>query len=297
MFEVKAPSWPPPTRRCGCPFVGEDFMAVTTETIWPGEGENLRVQKLAQFARAFKQHKYSNPGTTISIRAYWDWRSSRWTEAAMRQRQTAVRNILLQQGVPSQAMIVDIPVNSEKWSGCIDVTFGSLDSVVPNIPVPSSGSSPGKAASQPSESDSFEVEAGIVFDPTEGIQASAEVTYRDPNGNRKILQPFKFYLTVGSKGLEEVGTELMIYKKKIKNQLFWAAIKEVYFKVKFDAKVKFEKEDARDTLGDWAAKFKAGLSADVGIPRSSIKIPVAAWVYVDQGGHPGAGAEFTLFEF
>jgi len=271
-------------------------MEGSTETIYPGEGENLRIQKLGEFTRAFKQHKSSNPGAVVRVSAYMD-STARWTNASMRERQSAVRDILIRQGISPNAIEMENPQHSSNLSGLVRVTFYALPVVGP-VPLPPPPLAPrGLPGSPASEGDSFEVKSGVVFDPAEGIQTEVEIAVRDAKGNRKLLAPFKFTLTVGADGLEEVGTELTLQKKKLKNQLFWGAIRDVEFKVKFDASVKFEKEAGRETLKEWVVKFKAGLWAELGIPSTKIRVPVAAWVYVDVTGHVGAGAEVTLFEF
>jgi len=271
-------------------------MEGSTETIYPGEGENLRVQKLSEFACAFLKHRGAIPSALVRVFAYMD-SGSRWTPAAMRQRQTAARTVLIQKGVPPSAVTLEELLHSSNLSGLVRVTFYELPELVPKVPLPPPGPSGSQSSATRSDgSEGYKVEGSVIYAPPGGIQTDVEITVVDANRNRKKLPKMSLTMTVGAKGLEEVGAEFTLLKRQLRKQLFWGAIRDVQFAVKFNAQVKFERDGARDVLDGWAAKFKATISADLGIPRS-ISVPVEAWVYIDAGGKPGAGAQLTLFQF
>jgi hypothetical protein len=71
----------------------------------------------------------------------------------------------------------------------------------------------------------------------------------------------------------------------------------VTFSVSFNPGVNFDKSTANRVIPDFSAKVKAALSADLGIPGTSLKIPVEVSVYADPLGKPGGELKITVFTF
>jgi hypothetical protein len=195
--------------------------------------------------------------------------------------------VLIQKGVPPGSLTLEELLHSSNLSGLVRATFYELPELVPKVPIPPPGPGGSQSkATRPDGPEAYEVEGSVIYAPPGGIQTDVEITVVDANRTRRKLPKMSLTMTVGPNGLEEVGAEFTLLKRQLKKQLCWGAVRDVKFAVKFNAQVKFERDGARDVLDGWAAKFKASVSADLGIPRS-IAVPVEAWVYIDAGGKPG----------
>lgn len=154
----------------------------------------------------------------------------------------------------------------------------------------------------------LEAEGSVVVDPNakpekgssrvgRSVETQIEVSYEESTGNRRILPKFSVTLHVGPNGFEEVEVELTLVRQKLKSQILWGTAKNVTFSVSFNPGVNFDKSTANRVIPDFSAKVKAALSADLGIPGTSIKIPVEASVYADPLGKPGGELKITVFTF
>jgi hypothetical protein len=161
----------------------------------------------------------------------------------------------------------------------------------------SSGSSSNKPAGK--SDDDGGPEASVVVDPvakTVETQVAIDLSYTDSAGKRQKL-PVKLTVHVGSNGFQGFEGELTALTKKLKSQIAGGVIRDVTVAISFDAQVTVDKTTANRQLPVFAAKLKSALSADLGIPGTSIKVPVEISVFVDPQGKPGAGVNFTLFKF
>ena len=129
------------------------------------------------------------------------------------------------------------------------------------------------------------------------VETQIEVSYQESTGNRRILPKFSVTLHVGPNGFEEVEAELSLIRQKLKSQILWGTAKNLTFSVSLNPGVNFDKSTANRVIPDFSAKVKAALSADLGIPGTSIKIPVEASVYADPLGKPGGELKITVFTF
>jgi outer membrane protein OmpA-like peptidoglycan-associated protein len=154
----------------------------------------------------------------------------------------------------------------------------------------------------------LEAEGSVVVDPNakpekgssrvgRAVETQIEVSYQESTGNRRILPKFSVTLHVGPNGFEEVEAELTLIRQKLKSQILWGTAKNLTFSVSLNPGVNFDKSTANRVIPDFSAKVKAALSADLGIPGTSIKIPVEASVYADPLGKPGGELKITVFTF
>lgn len=176
------------------------------------------------------------------------------------------------------------------------------------------GSGRDKAASStssPTEKDKkggLEVEASVVVDPNakpepgssrvgRAVETQIEVSYEESSGIRRILPKVSVTLHVGPNGFEELEAELTVFRQKLKSQILWGTVKNLTFSASLNPGVNFDKSTANRLIPEFSAKVKAALSADLGIPKTAIKIPVEASVYVDPLGKPGGEVKITIFTF
>lgn len=169
---------------------------------------------------------------------------------------------------------------------------------------PSSTSSP----AEKEEKGGVKAEASVVVDPNakpepgssrvgRTVETQIEVSYEESSGIRRILPKVSVTVHIGPNGLEELEAELTVFRQKLKPQILWGAVKNLTFSASLNPGVNFDKSTANRLIPEFAAKVKAVLSADLGIPKTAIKIPVEASVYVDPLGKPGGEVKITVFTF
>ena len=158
------------------------------------------------------------------------------------------------------------------------------------------------------EKGGVEAEASVVVDPNakpepgssrvgRSVETQIEVSYEESSGIRRILPKVSVTLHVGPNGFEELEAELTVFRQKLKSQILWGTIKNLTFSASLNPGVNFDKSTANRLIPEFSAKVKAALSADLGIPKTAIKIPVEASVYVDPLGKPGGEVKITVFTF
>ncbi len=129
------------------------------------------------------------------------------------------------------------------------------------------------------------------------VESELEVSYEESTGKRKILPKISVTLHIGPNGVEELEADLVLFKQELAKQTLGGAVKNLEVHVSFNPGFSLDKSTANRLIPDFAAKFKATLAADLGIPRTSISLPVEVSVSVDPLGRPEAEVKFTLFKF
>lgn len=97
-------------------------------TIYPGEGETLRLQKLSEFARKYWKIKSSQPQCRIEIAAHYDDANFK-AEWANQRRNWVSRVLIAQERIPAQSIALNPPMNNSRRSGTIVVRMTTAKSV------------------------------------------------------------------------------------------------------------------------------------------------------------------------
>ncbi len=141
------------------------------------------------------------------------------------------------------------------------------------------------------------------------VWCEVEVAIWDSKTNiRKIqfLPDAKVSLTISAVGIEEVAGELTALKIKLKalnlaEKFKWGFINKVEVSIKGEAGLEFKRGFDRGKFtrlfSEWQAKFKASLSFELKIPKTSIKLPIEITPYIDQAGAPGVEFQVKILDF
>jgi hypothetical protein len=163
-----------------------------------------------------------------------------------------------------------------------------------NPPTPAGASTDGGTAAGGGDAP----QTSIVIDPmakTVETQLEVDVTYATFDGGKGSIQ-LQVTVHIGADGINAIEAQNAI-SEKLKDQLAGGAISDLTISAKFGGQVGFEKSTANRLLPNFSASLKAALSANLGIPSTSIKIPVELSLSVDPHGNVTPGVNVTVFTF
>jgi hypothetical protein len=208
-------------------------------------------------------------------------------------RMNTARDKLTGMGVWQQAIVGYLPRQPAPTTGDL-IMLTARDT-------PAAQTSPGMKLVPPSKAlagADGPLKGNFVIDPfaEEGesiVDTEIKVTVWDAKGNKKqLLDSVEVTLKLGPNGIEEVGAEVAVLKRRIKNQMFFGLITKVDLSVKLEGTLKgIDIATAKNLVGGWAAEVKGSLEAELKIPKTSIVIKVEAVLGVDAAGQPVIGAK------
>lgn len=257
------------------------------EEIFPGEGVTLVGNKLAAFARGFRQAKSNSSDNTLRVECFYDY--GNFPESWAIKRRGWICSVLKEQGVAATS-ILRYSTFSSNLGGIVRLAYGSLEPVVPSL-----GSDwpikPATGRKSPADPMDAKTETKVSFDSKEGIKVEIEITYVERKSGEggdttynHLAKKFPLELTITPQGqLESVTASFKAFEAKLKGYKILRALQETKFSVKFSRSVTFDDQAAYVLIKEWSDKLKASLSNTIQVTKS-FKLNVETYVFAKTKG-------------
>jgi len=282
------------------PPVQTTYATSNFETLYPTDSEAAEADKVLRIARSYSQSSI-NLSKSMSINIYgyirtesqMNSQTEKSERGAMQQRFEAVRQRLVQAGVPSDKIWVGGVAFSSNWGGQITISLKevNLNSII--LP-PYTPSVPSNDPQKPSGAKEqwIDADGSVQKDVLKGeLSIEIELSLKE-GGIFRTKPPISVKGSVKSDGTIELGAELTAIEQEIKSKAAWGTIQEIKFKVSVEGGVGVKFDDKR-IHSEVNAAVKAALSATLVIPGTSIKIPVEISIGVDIDGKVVPGLQTT----
>lgn len=285
------------------PPVQTTYSTSTFETLYPTDSQASEGEKLLRVSRSYKSQTMLSLRKIINIKIYGYIRTeaqmSSETEkrerAAMQQRFSAIRDRLVQEGIPSDRLWVGGVAFASNMGGQINVYTDEVTTSSLILP-PYAPYVPSTDPPKPSggKEQWLDAEGSVKKDALKGtIAIEVEVSLKE-GGIFRTKPPISVKAAVKSDGTIELGAELVALEKEIVQKAAWGTVQEVKFKISVEggAGFKYDKDEQRFTR-ELNAAVKAALSANLVIPGTKIKLPVEVSIGVGVDGKVVPGLQFT----
>jgi len=272
----------------------------TFETIYPTDSGAAEADKVLQVARSYSQSSISfSKVVNVNIYGYirsesqMNSQTEKSERGAMQERFNAIRNRLVQAGVPSDKIWVGGVAFSSTRGGQITVSLRevNLNSII--LP-PYTPSVPSNDPQKPSGAKEqwLDSEGSVKKDVLKGeIAIEIELSLKE-GGIFRTKPPISLKGSVKSDGTIELGAEWTPIEEEIKKKALWGTIQEVKFKISAEGNVGVSFDERRINT-ELNAAVKAALSATLVVPGTKIKIPVEVSIGVGINGEVVPGLQTT----
>ncbi len=269
-----------------------------SEIFYPADAESASQSfKVVRLACNFRSERITNPDVELRATGFYgahpdvDKQKYLAERASLLARMQDIEAQLVGCGVPATSIVRIGVAQGTVSAGQIMFSSGllkalTLPSVQPSL-YQTTGILPPPDI-RPSWQDNFESEGSVGYDPA-AKEITTEVSIKYKLKGVLVAKSIGATFSLSPDGrLKEVTGELIVFKKTIAEDLAKGFVKDLVFAVKATSTFELEKEELKN-------KFKAVVSADLGIPGTRLKIGTEVSGYVDPvAGKPGAAVNFTL---
>ena len=246
------------------PFPQQPLKLFHSIDIYPGEGEDLRSQRLAEFGQLYRFHKARNSKYQVKVEGFHD--RGTWTEEWVRGRRTWIYWKLFQASNISQPEIALAMTFDTQLGGVVRVNFSGFDFRLPGIslsdgPILKSSDESTQAAIDPR---CRPIEGLHVPMPRRRIELEFEGKETGSDRWVKLGEKFTVELEDGVNGFEKVEAAFKPYALEISKH--WGSLTDIKIAGKTVFQAEFDHMKQKQWHTEMAAKIKLQLTATLRLP-------------------------------